>query len=224
MVSGERVCFYLEPLSGGTVSCGIAKLHKLRSFILLLACLANAGCGVLKKREPSPTEQVTQQRQLSQEEAKEVLGEVGENWLYGPGLGKAVVNVAGVVVFPPYVVYLLGNGLVSAFGYEPVYITDALPDEEREQYNEVYDSVTSVPGRFSATVAEEEYRSEEVVKERMARFKTPKEVRDDGVRAQSKAERASNGQVIASQYSLEAPRSKKQPDGRRNDGVTSEEF
>jgi hypothetical protein len=153
----------------------------------LIVIVVNTGCGVLKKREKTETELVTSEKPLSEEEAKELLGEVGENWFYGSGLGKAAVNVAGVVVFPPYAIYLLGNGLISAFGYEPLYITDALPNEERNDYNEAYEAITSVPGRFTAAVASEEYRSNEVIKERMERFKTPRELRDESIRAQPKA-------------------------------------
>jgi len=199
--------FYQTKLSGQAAGTVLA-------ILCMIGPVTNSGCGVLKKREKTETELVTAEKQLSEEQAKELLGEVGENWLYGSGLGKAVVNVAGVVVFPPYAIYLLGNGLISALGYEPLYVTDALPDKERDDYNEAYESVTSVPGRLTAAVASEEYRSSDVIKERMERFKTPRELRDESIRAQPNSD--FNQAYTFDDNSLKTTKPARQPPVRRS--------
>jgi len=103
---------------------------------------------LLNSKTPPPTP----------EQAKAQLNELGRNWLYGPGIGRTVANVGTVVVFPPYVFYLLGNAGLALAGFEPLYITDILPDAPKEQVLAVYDSVTSVPGRTAAAIAGEEYQ------------------------------------------------------------------
>ncbi len=68
-----------------------------------------------------------------------------------------MANVGTVVVFPPYALYLLGNAGLALAGYEPLYVTDALPGEARDAALTVYDGITSVPGRIAAGVAGEEF-------------------------------------------------------------------
>lgn len=86
------------------------------------------------------------------------LETAGANWLFGDGIGKTMVNVGAVVLFPPYAIYLVGNAGLAMFGQEPLYVTDLLPEAPREGYLTVYDAVTSVPGLLTSTVAGEEFR------------------------------------------------------------------
>ena len=82
----------------------------------------------------------------------------GHQWLYGPGVGRTIANVGTVVLFPPYALYLLGNAGLALAGYEPLYVTSALPAPAREYTLSVYDGITSVPGRLSAGIAGEEFQ------------------------------------------------------------------
>lgn len=127
--------------------------------------ILSTGCSLLKEKEPDPTLDFMK-RPLTPNETNELAGEVGGNWLYGQGFGEAVTAVGGVVLFPPYAIYLLGNGIISLSGYEPLYVTNLLPEEPRDGYNQFYDTVTSGPGRLSAGIAGEEYRNQEIIKER----------------------------------------------------------
>lgn len=83
----------------------------------------------------------------------EQLEQAAESWFYGPGLGRTMLNVGTVVVFPPYALYLLGNAGLALAGYEPLEMTDALPEQPREYVVAAYDGVVSVPGRITAMVA-----------------------------------------------------------------------
>ena len=103
---------------------------------------------------------------LPPEQAKQVMREVGENWLYGEGVGDTALAAGTVVAFPPYAAVLLGNAVLSISGYEPIWLSDALPEEEKEQWNEIYDTVGQGPGRFSAAVAGEEFRTKQLISQR----------------------------------------------------------
>lgn len=124
-----------------------------------------SGCSLLKEKEPDPALDFMK-RPLTPEENQELTSEVGSNWLYGQGFGETAVAVGGIVLFPPYALYVLGNGALSLSGYEPLYVTNLLPEKPREEYNNVYSGVTSGPGRLSAAIAGEEYRTTDVVRER----------------------------------------------------------
>jgi len=103
----------------------------------------------------------------SPEESEQMLKTTAENWFFGEGLGKTALNVATVVVFPPYAFYLLGNAGLQIAGLEPLYVTDALPDTPREHVLAGYDSVTSIPGRVTALAAGTNFReNNESIKER----------------------------------------------------------
>ncbi len=104
---------------------------------------------------------------MSPDQAKAVLGEVGSNFAYGPGLGDAAVNLGAVVLFPPYIIYLLGNTALSLTGYEPVTVSSLLPEEDGKAWSNGYDTVVSGPGRIVAAAAGREYRSREVADERL---------------------------------------------------------
>lgn len=86
------------------------------------------------------------------------LKEYKNNWLYGHGLGKTLTNVGMVAIFPPYAIYVLGNAGTQLLGYEPYYVSDALPESTRKPVLKAYNGVTSVPGRISAGIAGEEFR------------------------------------------------------------------
>jgi hypothetical protein len=141
------------------------------------------GCGVIKKKpEDKPDELSVVGKEMPPEKAKEVLGEVGSNFAYGPGLGDAAVNLGAVVVFPPYIIYLLGNTALSLSGYEPVTVSSVLPEEQGRAWSDGYDTIVSGPGRMVAAMAGREYRSREVAQEKL------REVLTDGTPDTSRAQ------------------------------------
>jgi hypothetical protein len=126
------------------------------------------GCGVIKEKPKSQQSEIAAVSQpMSSEKAKAVLGEVGGNFAYGPGLGDAAVNLGAVIVFPPYILYLLGNTALSLSGYEPVTVSSVLPEEQGKAWSNGYDTVVSGPGRMVAAASGREYRSREVGDERL---------------------------------------------------------
>lgn len=78
-------------------------------------------------------------------------------WFYGQGLGVTTLNIGTIVVFPPYALYLLGNAGLQLAGYDPLYLTDALPEEPRQDVMKIYDTVTSAPGQITSTIAGAEF-------------------------------------------------------------------
>ena len=145
----------------------------LSAFLLLQVTLS--ACGIIReKTDPADTmtginvKEVTQ-KPLTPEQSQELLGEVGNNWLYGQGVGETTLMVGTSIVFPPYAIWVLGNAALDVSGYEPLRISDALPEEQGKVWKETYDSVTSGPGRVSASIAGEEFRTQEVAKERIER-------------------------------------------------------
>jgi hypothetical protein len=130
--------------------------------------LVASGCGVIKKKPAEKTDEYSLVgKPLPPEKAKEVLGEVGKNFAYGPALGETAVNVSTSVLFPPYALYLLGNAVLSLSGYEPVTISGMLPSDEGEAWSSTYDEIVGVPGRVVAAVAGKEYRSREVAEKHL---------------------------------------------------------
>ncbi|NMC63374.1 MAG: hypothetical protein GYA55_09445 [SAR324 cluster bacterium] len=103
------------------------------------------------------------QKPLPPEKTGELLEKVGSNWLFGQGIGETALMVGGIFVFPPYAIYVLGNGALQVAGYKPLHITDALPEDARNGWNYVYDSVTAVPGSMAASVSGQEYRQKDVI-------------------------------------------------------------
>jgi hypothetical protein len=75
--------------------------------------------------------------------------------------------LGAVIVFPPYILYLLGNTALSLSGYEPVTVSSMLPEEQGKAWSKGYDTVVSGPGRIVAATAGREYRSREVGDERL---------------------------------------------------------
>ncbi len=101
----------------------------------------------------------------SQEEAQKRLNEAGGDILYGSGLGQAMLNVGGIIAFPPYGIYVLGDALLNLGGYD-IKPSGALPEEEQQKWDALYSDVTSGPGRVAAAVAGTEFRSNEVIADR----------------------------------------------------------
>jgi hypothetical protein len=96
-------------------------------------------------------------REPSQPPAPPTLEDLGNRWLYGPGLGRTAANVGTTVLFPPFALYILGNAGLQLAGYDPIYATDALPETPRETVLSFYDGITSVPGRVAALIAGRPY-------------------------------------------------------------------
>lgn len=130
--------------------------------ILLLGCSADFTSSSQVVPLDSP---VSQQSSLI-DNAPQSPNDVMENWFYGQGLGEAALNIAGVVLFPPYGLYVLGNGVAQALGYEQFSIGDALPEDVGSEYKAGYDEVAGAPGRFTAALGGKEFRSKEAIQSR----------------------------------------------------------
>ena len=136
----------------------------LRCFMIFMASICHLGCGVLKEKKTKPP--VVQAQPMSEEEAKAKLSSLGEDWLYGPGFGSTVLNVGAIALFPPYAIYVLGNALIGAAGYEELYASKLLPDEDERDFNSFYYTAVSGPGRVAAACADTEYRTIESIEQR----------------------------------------------------------
>lgn len=108
------------------------------------------------------------QQEVTPEQAKQQLNDLGQDFLYGPGLGKTALAVGSTVIFPPFGIYMLANGLLELGDYQTYYLTDALPKPYKDTWNETYENVASAPGRVAASIASKEYRTEEVMRARYA--------------------------------------------------------
>ena len=143
-----------------------------RSILIAILMLLLSGCFADLKHKPpeqNPVATVIQDRIQNPADTgttSEVMREVGENWLYGQGLGDTALAAGAVAAFPPYAAVLLGNAVLSLSGYEPIWFSDALPEDEKGQWQSFYDSVGQSPGRFSAAIAGEEFRSKELIRQR----------------------------------------------------------
>ncbi len=148
------------------VLCRLAARLAPAALVLLLS-----SC-VLKKQTPeNEVDLAAAARQpLSPEETKALLNDAAGNWFYGQGMGRTMMQVGAIVVFPPYALFLLGNAALTAGGYQPLRFSDALPPDGRDRFLTFYNDVSSGPGRFSAALAGREFITEEVAKERLARY------------------------------------------------------
>jgi hypothetical protein len=104
------------------------------------------------------------------EESRQLLAEMGGNWVYGSGLGETALHAGAIVMCPPYALVLIGNSLFSLSGRQPVGVSDFLPESGASVWSTFYTEIVSVPGRMTAGFAQEEYRSPDVVRKRMRRF------------------------------------------------------
>ncbi len=98
-------------------------------------------------------------------EFKQQLGDYGHSWFYGPGIGKTMANVGTVIAFPPYALYLLGNAGLQLAGFEPLYVSEAIPGEAGRYVKGAYENVTSIPGRVTSFVAGEDFQAERKIDE-----------------------------------------------------------
>jgi hypothetical protein len=110
------------------------------------------------------------QKQLPPDQAKEFLSDMAKNWFYGDGLGKTSMTLGTILAFPPYGLYVATNSVLELAGYEPMYLTNLLPQEEKNEYDFFYSAIASQPGKLAASVTGEEYRSPKVVNQRILRF------------------------------------------------------
>ena len=147
---------------GGTVGGAI------RLGVLLAVSGIFSGCGIIKEKPPAKIDEMSLVgKEIPPDKAEEILGEVGEGFVYGPSLGETVTNVGVAIAFPPYALYLIGNAILSLSGYEPVTISSMLPEEEGKSWSATVDTVMSGPGRVVAAMAGHEARSREVNEENM---------------------------------------------------------
>jgi hypothetical protein len=141
---------------------------------MVLAGTVVGGCGLLEPQpEPTQSSQAVQaaiQKPLSPEETEELMGTVADNWFYGQGVGEAALTAGTIFIFPPYALYVAGNAALDLSGHKQLRVTDALPSDEREVWNEVYEGVTSVPGRVTSGIAGEDFRSRADAKESLSKF------------------------------------------------------
>ena len=147
-------------------------------FLLFLIIQFSLGaCGIIQEKNPSETPDTMQLvgKPLPPEEAKAMLNDVGGNFVYGQGIGEAALNVGTVVAFPPYAIVLIGNAALSLSGYKPLSVADALPEEAGEVWRDTYNGVTSGPGRVTAAVAGEEYRTPEVASATLKQYLQPQQ-------------------------------------------------
>lgn len=115
---------------------------------------------------------------LTPEETRGLIAEMGSNWLYGNGVGESALTAGTIFMFPPYALYALGNAILAISGQPELRVTNALPDELRQDYNSFYESVTAAPGHFTAAVAGREFRNREVAKERLQPYLPASDARD----------------------------------------------
>ena len=85
------------------------------------------------------------------------LADMKDWWLYGPGMGRTILNVGTTIIFPPYALYLITNAGLSVSGYETIKPTEILPEGPKAVVNEAYNDITSVPGRLSAFLSSKDY-------------------------------------------------------------------
>ena len=135
-------------------------MFSMRFKILFISTLLFTSC-IAHKKESSVGDfelaTAMQQQPLSPEESKAMLKDIGKNWLYGQGIGHTTLQVGGIILYPPYAFFVLGNGILNIAGYESLGIGTLLPEKPREKWYEFYDTATSGPGRFAAAIAGNEF-------------------------------------------------------------------
>ncbi len=93
-------------------------------------------------------------------ETQMALKKAGKAWFFGRGLGKTAINITGIVLFPPYGLYLLGNAGLELAGVGGVYPSQVLPDGPRKHVEDFYGSVCDIPGLITSSVAGVEFQKE----------------------------------------------------------------
>jgi len=164
----DRLCAvfcgeYLSSLRGYFRKFAISE--SITSGLIILSCLfclSCTSCSLFTPKEPNSDLSQFAAEPLTPEQSRDVLETAGGNWFFGQGFGDTLINIGGVVVFPPYAAVLLGNAALSLAGYEPLEFSQALPDGAREGWRETYGTVASGPGRLTSVIAGREYRTEEI--------------------------------------------------------------
>jgi len=134
--------------------------------VLVLAFLLTLGCTPKTEPDPSLNQQLNQ-APLDPNRVGEVLETAGSNWWFGQGVGETALMVGTVVLFPPYIVAVLGNEALDLSGYERVTVSGLLPGEAGEAWSDAYNSVTSVPGQVNSAIADREFVTREVANENL---------------------------------------------------------
>ena len=141
---------------------------KNKYLILAILTLINCACTVQKASSKSSFSNETWRtdtppsvgeiaKAVNEKTVDDKLEGMKDWWLYGPGMGRTMLNVGTTIIFPPYALYLLTNAGLSLSGYETIKPVEILPEEPKEIVNNTYDQVTSVPGRISALIGSREY-------------------------------------------------------------------
>lgn len=104
--------------------------------------------------EPDLLEKKSKKTDKTQEQKFE---EFSSAWLYGHGMGRSMLNIGTVIIFPPYAIYLLGNAGLQLAGYDQLHLSSLLPVPAEEIFSGAYNGLTSVPGRISANIAGREF-------------------------------------------------------------------
>ncbi len=151
-------------LTAMSVDLGSKALLSRARFCFVLSFGASLlGCSsILTKSEEPDLPPIT--KPLSEEQRNAVLDEMGRNFVYGDGLGNAAINVGAAILFPPYIIALVGNGALSIAGYEPLSISQVMPEKVREPYVTGRDAITGAPGQAVAAMAGEEFRTQSMAK------------------------------------------------------------
>lgn len=126
--------------------------------LLLVIVIFLTGCGsVFKKQATEGPVAMLKEQPLEGHEAQELNSRVVDSYVYGEGLGDSVIKVGTAVVFPPFILVMLGNAALSASGYEPVGVSSVLPEPAADGWKSFYNEVSSTPGRVSAGIAGKKY-------------------------------------------------------------------
>ena len=123
----------------------------------VLLCCSTSSC-LRKAEHPDPSLKLLSNKPLTPDQTTQLLNETGKNWLYGETFGETLLTIGGIVVFPPFAVYVVSNAGLSLAGYETMKVADALPEPANDAWSESFSALASVPGRSAALVADEPYR------------------------------------------------------------------
>jgi hypothetical protein len=163
-----------------------AGLYRTATVLLLLGgCLASCTPARKKPGDESLNKALMEAGPLEPDQAQALLGGVAENWVYGQGMGETALTAGTILLFPPYAALVLGNAVLDLSGYETIKFSDALPEDRREDWKNIYDKVTSAPGQVSAAIAGKEFRTPERSKEELKKLLPRKKEASPEMRADS---------------------------------------